>query len=48
LREAARVLTTRHIGALPVVEGGSLVGIVSVKDLVYHCMANLREPEQSA
>jgi CBS domain-containing protein len=48
LREAARLMAARSIGALPVVEGEDLVGIVSVKDLVYHCMANLAEKERSA
>ncbi len=48
LREAARIMVERAIGALPVVAGDALVGIVSIKDLVYHCMSNLKEPERSA
>ena len=48
LRKAARIMIERSIGALPVVDGDALVGIVSIKDLVYHCMSSLREPERSS
>jgi CBS domain-containing protein len=48
LREAAQLMVTRAIGALPVVDGEALIGIVSIKDLVYHCMSNLRETEATA
>jgi len=34
LAEAARILTERKIGCLPVVEGGRLVGIVTETDFV--------------
>ncbi len=34
LLEAAKVLHTYRIGALPVVEGGRLVGIISVTDIL--------------
>jgi CBS domain-containing protein len=36
LSEAVRVLGERRIGALPVVEGDRIVGIVSERDLIYN------------
>ena len=38
LREAVRLLAERRIGAMPVMEGGSVVGIVSERDVLY-CLA---------
>jgi CBS domain-containing protein len=38
VREAARLLAERRIGALPVLEGGEVVGIFSERDLLY-CVA---------
>ncbi len=38
LVDVATLLSQRRIGAAPVVEGGSLVGIISERDLV-HCIA---------
>jgi CBS domain-containing protein len=38
VREAARMLATRRIGAMPVVDGGEVVGIFSERDLLY-CVA---------
>ena len=35
VEEAARILSDRRIGALPVFEGGRLVGIFSERDLLY-------------
>jgi acetoin utilization protein AcuB len=34
VREAARLLRERKIGALPVVEDGRLVGVVSTSDML--------------
>lgn len=34
VKEAARIMAERRVGALPVVEGGSLVGIVTEGDLI--------------
>ena len=35
VKDAVRLLTERRIGALPVVEGGEIVGIVSERDVIY-------------
>jgi CBS domain-containing protein len=35
LSEAVRILGEKRIGALPVVEGGRIVGIMSERDLIY-------------
>lgn len=35
------------IGCMPVVEDGRLVGIVTLTDLLDHCINHLREPERS-
>ncbi len=34
VKEAARIMAERRVGALPVIEGGSLVGIVTEGDLI--------------
>ena len=39
LREAARLLRERKIGALPVVEGGKLTGVVTTTDILHALMA---------
>jgi CBS domain-containing protein len=41
VREAARILVTRRIRRLPVVEGGLLVGLLSVADLM-HALSKLK------
>ena len=41
VREAARILVTRRIRRLPVVEGGHLVGLLSVADLM-HALSKLK------
>ena len=41
IREAARILVTKHIRRLPVVEDGELVGLLSVADLM-QAIAKLR------
>lgn len=38
LQDAVRMLAERRIGAMPVVEGGQVVGIVSERDVLY-CLA---------
>ena len=35
VREAVTLLATRKIGAVPVVKGGSVVGIMSERDIIY-------------
>jgi len=39
LREAARLLRERKIGALPVVEGGKLAGVITTTDILGALMA---------
>lgn len=38
LHEAVRILADKRIGAMPVVEGGAVVGIISERDVMY-CLA---------
>jgi CBS domain-containing protein len=45
IREAARILVTKKIRRLPVVEDGRLVGILSVADLI-HALAQLKIKEE--
>ena len=45
IREAARLLVTRKIRRLPVVESGKLVGLLSVADLI-HAIAQLKIKEE--
>jgi CBS domain-containing protein len=45
LREAARLMSEHHIGSLPVAEGGTLVGVVTDRDIVLRGVA--REPDIS-
>jgi CBS domain-containing protein len=40
VEEAARILSDKRIGALPVFEGGRLVGIFSERDLLYSVARN--------
>jgi len=40
VEEAARILSERRIGALPVFEGGGLVGIFSERDLLHSVAKN--------
>jgi CBS domain-containing protein len=45
LSQAAALMVASKVSALPVVRDGSLVGIVTLTDLLVHCLTNLREPE---
>jgi CBS domain-containing protein len=45
LSEAAAVMSEHRFGALPVMEAGRLVGIVTLTDVVEHCIESLREPD---
>ena len=45
VREAARILVTKKIRRLPIVEDGHLVGILSVADLI-HALAQLKVKEE--
>jgi CBS domain-containing protein len=38
-------MLTRRIGAVPVVDDDRLVGIVTLTDLLDHCLESLRDPE---
>jgi CBS domain-containing protein len=39
VREAARLLADRRIGALPVTDGGAVAGILSERDIIY-CLSS--------
>ena len=39
LADAVRTLTAKRIGALPVVDGGTIVGIISERDVIY-CLSD--------
>ncbi|SFA89064.1 CBS domain-containing protein [Poseidonocella pacifica] len=41
--EACMILSTRNIGALPVVENGRLVGILSERDVIRRCVIGGRD-----
>ncbi|HET9213407.1 MAG TPA: CBS domain-containing protein [Gaiellaceae bacterium] len=45
--EAARLMEKEDVGPLPVVEDGSLVGIVTDRDLVVRVLAEGRDPEST-
>jgi CBS domain-containing protein len=47
LYEAARLMTTHHLRALPVMRGESLVGILTVSDLLIAFMRILRRHEKA-
>jgi CBS domain-containing protein len=42
--DAARVMSARHIGAVPVVDGERLVGIFTERDVMARIVAEAREP----
>jgi CBS domain-containing protein len=43
--EAAQLMNTRGIGAVPVIEDGALVGIFTERDLMRRVVAETRSPE---
>jgi CBS domain-containing protein len=45
IREAARLLVTRHVRRLPVVEDSHLVGLLSVSDVI-HALAQMKNKEE--
>ena len=45
LVDACRVLAEHRIGALPVVEGGALIGILSERDVIARAIAKGRDPK---
>ena len=51
LYEAARLMDERVISGVPIVAKGTdrdLVGLVTLSDVLGHCMESLREPDQPA
>jgi len=42
--DAARLMSARHIGALPVVDGERLVGIFTERDVMARIVADARDP----
>lgn len=48
LREAAELLSTRHIGGAPVVDGPTLVGVVSASDILAFAAAANETPAEPA
>jgi acetoin utilization protein AcuB len=48
LPEAAALMVERKFGALPVIEDGRLVGILTSTDLLEQCMNTLWRPEAFA
>jgi CBS domain-containing protein len=47
VKEAARLMAERHIGALPVLEGDRLVGIFTERDVLNRIVAAGRVPEST-
>lgn len=45
LREVAAIMRDGDMGAVPVVDEGKLIGIVTDRDIVVRCIANGREPD---
>ncbi len=43
--DVAMLMATAKVSALPVVRDGKLVGILTITDLLDHCMNTLREPD---
>jgi CBS domain-containing protein len=46
--EAARVMATHHIGAVPITDGGRLVGIFTERDVLTRIVAADRNPASTA
>jgi CBS domain-containing protein len=47
VKEAARLMSERHIGALPVLEGERLVGIFTERDVLNRIVAAGKDPEST-
>jgi CBS domain-containing protein len=47
LLRAAQLMHAHHISAVPIVSGDQLVGILTLSDLLTHCMETLREPDRT-
>jgi CBS domain-containing protein len=45
--EAARLMASQDVGSLPVVDNGTLVGMVTDRDLVLHVLAKDIDPHQT-
>jgi CBS domain-containing protein len=45
--EAARLMASQDVGSLPVVDNGTLVGMVTDRDLVLHVLAKDVDPHQT-
>jgi acetoin utilization protein AcuB len=45
LRRAAELMDERHVSGIPIVADEGLVGILTMTDLLTHCMETLREPD---
>jgi CBS domain-containing protein len=48
VREAARLMASEKVGALPVVESGRLVGIFTERDALFRVLARGLDPEATA
>jgi CBS domain-containing protein len=48
LSYAAELMLARRIGAVPVVDDDRLVGIITLTDLLDHCLESLRDPDVAA
>ncbi len=47
IADAAKVMAQEDVGPIPIVEGGSLVGIVTDRDLVVRALAEGRDPNST-
>jgi len=47
VRQAAQLMKTHNIGALPVVQGGDIQGIVTDRDIVTRCVTCGQDPNQT-
>lgn len=45
IREAAQIMALRDIGALPVADGGRLIGVVTDRDIAVRAVASGRSPD---
>ena len=45
MSDAAERMVGHHFSCLPVVDGGELVGVLTLTDMIDHCLSTLRDPE---